>query len=110
MAFTPIKFFDAPPVIDTSVTPIPAASSLPLQVIADSGISRGVGIYYTDSTGSFIGVYIGAAGAETLVCVIGNGISTVAWGVFPVHSRVSLRSMSGSQIKIGKISGCLGTQ
>lgn len=103
----PIAFFDAPRVLRCTVTPIPGSASLPLQVIADSGFRSAVGIDYIDTTGDFIGVYLGAPAAEVLLCIIGNGLSSRGWGVFPAHSRVSLRSMTASAITNGTLVGTL---
>lgn len=103
----PICFFDSPQILNCSVTPIPGAASLPLQVIADSGTRSSVAIDYIDTTGDFIGVYLGPVGFETLLCVIGNGLTTRAWGVFAAHSRVSLRSMTTSSITSGSLVGSL---
>lgn len=103
----PIAFFDPPTVLDCSVTPIPKASSLPLQVIANSGTKSAVAIDYMDTTGDFIGVYLGAVGHETLLCIIGNGQTSRAWGVFPANSRVSLRSLTNTDITNGYIQGAL---
>lgn len=105
----PYAFFDAPQVINPAVTPIPAASALPLQIIADSGINYGVGITFIDSTGDFIGVYTGRVGFEQLICIIGNGVSSQSWGTFPPHSRVSLRSMENQAITGGTLTGALFT-
>lgn len=103
----PIAFFDAPEIINTSVTPIPGAGSPPLQVIADSGLRSAVAIDFIDTTGDFIGVYLGIVGHETLLCIIGNGQSGRSWGVFAAHSRVSLRSMTASPITNGTLAGSL---
>jgi hypothetical protein len=105
----PTVFFDAPQVIDTTVTPIPGSGSAPLQVIADSGINYAVGINYTDTTGDFIGVYSGAAGSEVLICVIGNGLSGQGWLLSKLvpHSRVSLRSMKAAAITNGLLTGVM---
>jgi hypothetical protein len=105
----PIAYFDSPKVIDCSVTPIPASNQSPLQVIANTGLNLGVGMNYSDSTGDFIGVYIGAAGFETLACIIGNGVASQAWGQFPPGSRVSLRSMKAASINTGLLSGVIVT-
>ena len=107
--FLPIAFFDPPQVINATVTPIPAASGTPLQIIADSGINVGVGVQYMDTTGDFIGVYIGKAGHEILACIIGNGVSSQAWASFPPHSRISLRAMANVAITNGALTGCLVT-
>lgn len=100
----PIAYPDPPYVIDTSVTNIPAISSLPLQIIEDTGFQTGVGVVFNDSTGAFIGVYLGRPSFETLICIVGNGISGQAWGCIPANSRISLRSMTNSAINFGLIS------
>ena len=101
----PIAFFDAPQVLNAYVTPIPGSGSSPLQVIIDTGIRSGVAIDYLDTTGDPIGVYLGSPGSEKLLCIIGNGQTNRAWGVFPAHSRVSLRSMTASSITNGTLTG-----
>lgn len=103
----PIAFFDAPEIVNCSVTPIPGSGSLPLQVIADSGFKSAVAIDYIDTTGDYIGVYLGSVNSEKLLCIIGGGLNTRAWGVFPAHSRVSLRSMTASSITNGLLVGTL---
>ena len=50
-------------------------------------------IHPFDTTGEFIGIYIGASGSETLECVLGPGIDAPINIVIPVGSRISLRSM-----------------
>lgn len=103
----PVAFLDAPEILTCSVTPIPGAASLPLQVIADSGFKSAIAVDYIDTTGDFIGVYLGAPGSETLLCIIGNGLTSRAWGVFAAHSRVSLRSMTSSSITAGSLTATL---
>lgn len=103
----PIAFFDSPEILDCNVTPIPGSGDAPLQVIADSGVRSAVAIDYIDTTGEFIGVYIGAVGSERLLCIIGNGLTYRAWGVFAAHSRVSVRSMTATAIIDGTLVGSL---
>lgn len=103
----PVAFFDAPEIVNCAVTPIPGAASPPLQVVADSGTRSAVAIDYIDTTGDFIGVYLGKSGSETLLCIIGNGQTSRAWGVYAAHSRVSLRSMTSSSITNGTLAGTL---
>lgn len=103
----PIAFFDPPQVLNASVTPIPGSGSSPLQVIHDTGVRSGVAIDFIDTTGDFIGVYLGSSGNEKLLCIIGNGLTSRAWGVFPAHSRVSLRSMTASAITNGTLTGTI---
>ena len=108
MSFTiPIAFFDPPVVLDTTVTPIPAFSSSPLQVISNTGLQTGVGMNYSDTTGEFIGIYLGAPGKEFLVCIIGNGVTSQAWAKFPAQSRVSLKAMKNRQITFGLLSAAV---
>jgi len=97
----PIAYPDPPYIIDTSVTPIPANSSPPMQIIADTGFQTGVGVTFNDTTGDFIGVYKGPPGAEVLLCVVGNGTSGLNWGTIPANSRISLRSMTSKSITEG---------
>lgn len=103
----PIAFFDSPEIVNASVTPIPGAASPPLQVIANSGTRSAIAVDFIDTTGEFIGVYLGASGQEKLLCVVGNGQSGRSWGVFAAHSRVSLRSMTSSPITNGTLYGVL---
>lgn len=103
----PLAFFDSPEIVNASVTNIPGSGSLPLQVIADSGFKVAVAIDYIDTTGDFIGVYLGTVGHENLLCIIGNGQNGRSWGVFAAHSRVSLRSMTATAITNGTLAGTL---
>lgn len=105
----PLCFFDPPRIVDCSVTSIPGAGDPPLQVIADTGFKAAVAIDYIDTTGDFIGVYIGVLGQEQLLCIIGNGLNWRGWGLFPAHSRVSLRSMTANPIIAGTLVGTLMT-
>lgn len=110
MSFSiPIAFFDPPLVLDTSITPLPAISSSPLQVIANTGLNVGVGINYSDSTGDFIGLYIGLSGQEQLVCIFGNGLTGQAWGKIPPYSRVCLKSMKNVPITFGLLTATVIT-
>lgn len=103
----PIAFFDPPKIVNCTATPIPGSGDAPLQVIADSGPKSAVAIDYMDTTGEPIGVYIGVEGEERLLCIIGNGLTYRAWGVFAAHSRVSIRSMTASAINDGTLVGTL---
>jgi len=102
-ALFPISFIDAPEVLETSVTPIPAQGNLPLQIIADSGTRAAYAVDYLDTTGDYIGLYTGASGSEILRCIIGGGVVTRTWVVIAAHSRVSLLSMTASPITNGNI-------
>jgi len=97
----PIAFFDPPMVLNTTATPIPASTSAPLQVIDNIGNVAAYALSYIDSTGDYIGVYIGPAGSETLVCVIGGGVASIVPAVFAARTRISLRSMTTVPITTG---------
>lgn len=100
----PIAFLDAPQVLNASVTSIPGSGSSPLQVVADIGFKAAHAIDYSDSTGDYVGVYVGAIGHEKLVSIIGGGVTTRACVVLAAHSRISLRSITSSAITNGYIS------
>jgi len=99
----PIYQIDAPEILFTNVTPIPAASSAPIQVVANSGFKAAYGVQWIDTTGDYIGLYTGAVGHEVLRTIIGGGVVTMTPVVIAAHSRVSLRSMTSSPITNGQI-------
>lgn len=103
-AIYPIAFMDSPQILSATVTPIPGSASLPLQVVASLGLKPAYALDYIDTTGDFIGVYIGATGSETLLCIIGNGQTERAWAVAHANSRISLRSMTNAPITNGSLS------
>ena len=100
---SPIAFIDSPEILNCNVTPIPANSGSPLQVIADTGARSSGGIEYIDTTGDFMGVFIGVSGLEVLLCIIGNGLAHKVTCFIPPHSRVSLRSMTATAITNGEL-------
>lgn len=102
-AIYPIAFMDAPQILAANVTNIPGAGSLPLQVVANLGFKAAYALDYIDTTGDFIGVYLGPAGQETLLCIIGNGETNRAWAVAHANVRVSLRSMTSTPITNGSL-------
>lgn len=103
-AIYPIAFIDAPQILRTNVTNIPGSGDLPLQIVSNLGFKAAYALDYMDTTGDFIGVYIGAAGNETLLCIIGNGKTERAWAVVAAQQRVSLRSMTTTPITNGNLS------
>lgn len=100
---SPVCFIDAPAILNASVTPIPGAAGSPLQVVADTGARSAGAIDFMDTTGDFIGVYIGSVGIETLLCIIGCGLKSRSTAAIPPHSRISLRSMTISPITNGQL-------
>lgn len=99
----PLYFIDPPGILDAAVTNIPGSSSLPLQIVANSGTRAAHAIQYMDTTGDFIGLYLGQAGQEVLVCILGNGLTEDTPIVIPAYSRVSLRSLTTTPITFGKL-------
>lgn len=99
----PIAFLDPPQILSAKVTNIPGSGSLPIQVVANIGFKSAYAIYYTDTTGDFIGVYTGSAGNEILSCIIGGGLTSTTPVVIPANARVSLRSITASPITNGQL-------
>lgn len=102
-AIYPVAFIDAPQVLKTNITNIPGSGSLPLQVVANIGFKPAYALDYMDTTGDFIGVFIGQSGSEQLVGIIGNGQTERAWIVIAAGQRVSLRSMTTTAITDGNL-------
>lgn len=98
----PIYFFDSL-VLNTSVTPIPASSGSFLEVVANSGTRAAYAIQYIDSTGDYIGVYLGPDGEETLLCVVGGGQTSIVPAVVAARTRVSVRSITNTAVTNGKL-------
>jgi hypothetical protein len=99
----PVFWIDAPEILYTNVTPIPGSASLPLQVVANSGVRVAYGISWIDTTGDYIGVYTGSIGNEVLRTIIGGGVVSATPVVISAHSRVSLRSMTSTAITNGQL-------
>lgn len=99
----PVAFLDSPQILDAAVTPIPGSASSPLQVISDLGSNNATEVTFIDTTGDYIGVFIGGIGVETLRCIIGGGLNSSAKAYFPAHSRISLRSMTTTAVSTGKL-------
>jgi hypothetical protein len=94
-------FIDAPQVLDATVTPIPANTSSPLQIVANlsteiQGFEVGDGIQQ-----GFIGVYVGDVGQEVLVDIIGGPSHPERHIAIAKGSRISLRSMNAQSMTTG---------
>lgn len=98
---TTVDLMDTP-VLDASATSIPDSASLPLQVVASLALQCSK-IRVNDTTGEFIGVYIGAAASEVLAAVIGPGMDGETDLTLPVNTRVSIKSMDVTAISLGKL-------
>lgn len=97
---TPVDFLDAG-VLDTSSTSIPASAGNPLELVA-SLASDVHAINIQDTVGAYIGVYTGAALAETLAYVGQPGQD----GLIPIDilagTRISVRNMANVALSIGE--------
>jgi hypothetical protein len=99
----PIYFIDPPSLLNTYVTNIPGSGGSPLQVVADSGLRAAFAIGFVDTTGDWIGIYLGPVGFETLLTIVGGGQVSCVPAVIPHNSRVSVRSMTATPITNGNI-------
>lgn len=98
----PVFFFDPPQALAANVTNIPGSGSAPLQVVANS-IAAATGIFFIDTTGDFIGVFIGTVGSEQQKCIVGGGQTNTISCLIPLGSRVSLRSVTSMPITNGTL-------
>lgn len=97
------QFFDPPIILDAAVTPIPAVTDPPLQVIAELEffVSR---VMFYDGIGEWIGLYIGPVGQEVLFGVVGGqGPQEIKDIQLIPKSRISVRSLTTSPITSGEI-------
>jgi hypothetical protein len=99
---TLVDEIDTTPVLDTSVTNIPASSGNPVQVIASlaGDVQK---IYPIDDIGEYIGLYTGAALSETLACILPLGGGPTIEITITSGTRISLRAMENTAITSGKI-------
>lgn len=97
-----VGFMDAPQVLDASVTNIPGNGSSPVQVVA-SMPNISLHVHFYDGMGQYVGIYRGAAGKESLVCIVGGGGSDQKPCNLSPGDRVSLRSMDASAITSGSL-------
>ena len=99
---TLVDEIDTTPVLDTSVTNIPASSGNPVQVIASlaSDVQK---IYPIDDIGEYIGLYTGAALSEVLACILPLGGGPPIEITITSGTRISLRAMENTAITSGKI-------
>lgn len=82
-------------ILDTSVTNIPGSASSPVQVIASTAAEIKA-IQLLDTTGAFVGVYVGGIGSEVLKFVMGPGSDQTIEHNIPAASRVSLKRLDAT--------------
>lgn len=97
----PIDQIDTTPLLDTSITNIPASSSAPVEIVA-SAFSDIQEVVSVEDIGSFIGLYLGAASSEVLHVVLPLGGGSIEVQI-PGGERISLRAMENVAITSGKI-------
>lgn len=96
-------------ILDTSSTNIPGSASSPVQVIASTAAEIKA-IQLLDTTGAFVGVYVGGIGSEVLKFVMGPGSDQTIEHNIPAASRVSLKRLdSTAAVSSGIVAfNCLG--
>lgn len=92
---------DTTPLLDTSVTNIPASASLPLEIVASTAADVKK-IISVEDIGEYIGIYTGAAASEVLKAVLPLGGGELELNIAS-GTRVSLRAMENTAISTGKI-------
>lgn len=102
LALQVVGFFDAPEVLDASVTPIPGRLEAPLQVVASS-LRDSAAISVKEGLGGFIiGLYLGPPGEERLLTLVGGPGDNFQHVFIPQGSRISLRSTSTAPVNAGE--------
>lgn len=100
LVYKVICWIDAPEVLDAAITPIPANSNSPLQVVAALPKSA-FKLRVSESIGEMIGIYVGDVGSEQLQCVVYTD------GEYPISvgrkARISIRNMGNTTINFGKL-------
>jgi len=96
-------------ILDTSSTNIPGSASSPVEVIASTAAEIKA-IQLLDTTGAFVGVYVGGSGSEVLKFVMGPGSDQTIEHNIPAASRVSLKRLdSTAAVSSGIVAfNCLG--
>jgi len=96
-------------ILDTSVTNIPGSASSPVQVIASTAAPIKA-LQLLDTTGAFVGVYVGAVSSEVLQLVMGPGSDQTIEHSISAGSRISLKRLdSTADVSSGIVAiNCLG--
>jgi hypothetical protein len=97
-----VDFIDTPtgPVLDASSTNIQDNAGVFVEVVASlAGSVKKIRV--SDTTGQFIGVYVGAPAAEVLAFIINPGMSNEIDHELAAASRISVRSMGTDDIVEG---------
>lgn len=92
---------DTTPLLDVSVTNIPASAGSPVEIVASTA-SEIKKIITVEDIGEFIGLYTGGVGVEVLKCILPLGGGEVELQI-SAGTRISLRHMKNSAITSGFI-------
>lgn len=103
-AWSVVDFFDAPVVLDASITAIPGNAGAFLQVVASLAHTCHRLVVIDGIGDRFIGLYVGGSGSETLACIIGAGSDPKIDLYIPKNTRISLRSMGAAAITTNNLS------
>ena len=87
-----VDFIDTNNLLDTSSTNIPGSGGSPVTIVASlaAAVKK---IQVLDTTGSFFGVYTGAAASEVLQAVVGPGSDSTIEVAMAAAERVSLKRL-----------------
>lgn len=98
-ALTVVDQIDTTPLLDVSLSNIPASSSNSLQLVASlaSAVKR---VQTVEDIGEFFGLYSGPVATPTLLCVLPLGGGEVDITI-PINTLVSIRHMKNTAITSG---------
>lgn len=100
-ALAVVDQIDATPLLDTSLTNIPASAGNPVTVVA-SLAAQAKKIVSVEDIGEYIGLYTGAALSEVLYCILPLGGGEIEVSI-PIATRISLRAMKNAAITSSSI-------
>jgi hypothetical protein len=82
-------------ILDTSSVNVPGSAGSPVQVVASLAATVKA-LQLLDTTGAFVGVYVGGVGVEVLKLVMGPGSDQTIEHAIPSGSRVSLKRLDST--------------
>lgn len=97
-----VDFIDTTPILDTSITNIPASGSAPVTIVANLAATT-KRLRAADTTGAFIGVYSDPAGTPVLEFIINPGMDNETDFAASGGTVLGLRSMTASAISSGLV-------
>lgn len=82
-------------ILDTSSTNIPGSASAPVEVVASLAAAV-KSLQLLDTTGAFIGLYVGGSGSEVLKLIIGPGSDQTIEHAIASGERISLKRLDSA--------------